>query len=300
MKTLSKVCLLLLFLYPPTLAQSQVQEVQSVNGWKFGQGIDITDFSVTKSFFFTDHNSQVFANYGNTRYPAFWNFQVTWYKDFFSSFTTPDTIYLDCKFLSGTNVEKIKAINVFIAVQNSNQYVFIGTIDKNKNIPLNSFRKTLSWDMDFVKKNGLNSFFRFYVAFQIVTTDSCYTGAEIVVDNLRGYYNDSQKSIIYDTFGDITNVPRGNSLLKEFILSQNYPNPFNSTTKISFSIPSAGNYSLKVYDILGKEVASLVEEYKIAGNYEAAFNASNLPSGMYIYRLQGQDVSLTKKMILIK
>jgi hypothetical protein len=55
-----------------------------------------------------------------------------------------------------------------------------------------------------------------------------------------------------------------------------------------------------VYDILGKEVASLVEEYKIAGNYEVVFNASNLPSGIYIYRLQGQNVNLVKKMMLIK
>lgn len=92
----------------------------------------------------------------------------------------------------------------------------------------------------------------------------------------------------------------GSGAFEEFVLEQNYPNPFNPTTKISFSIPSAGNYSLKVYDILGKEVASLVEEYKIAGNYEVVFNASNLPSGMYIYRLQGQNINLVKKMMLIK
>jgi hypothetical protein len=162
MKTLSKVFLLLLFLYPPISAQSQAQGIKTVNGWGYLENpFHVVDSSKTESFFFTDHNSQVFANYGKTTYPTYWNLQITWKKDFPLSFTTPDTVFLDCKFLSGTNVEKIKAINVFIAVQNSNQYVFIGTIDKNKNIPLNSSWKTLSWDMNFVKKSGLNPFFGF-------------------------------------------------------------------------------------------------------------------------------------------
>jgi hypothetical protein len=300
MKTLSKVFLLLLFLYPPISAQSQVQEVPSVNEWKYGIDlVNLPDFSKTKSFFFTDHNSQVFANYGNTRYPTFWNFQVTWYKDFSGLFTTPDTVYLDCKFLSGTNVEKIKTINVFIAIQNSNKYHFDGRITQYNNIPLNSVWKRLYWDMKHAKDFGLTSWYSFYIAFQIVTTDSCYVGAEIEVKDLRGYYSDTQKTIVYDSFSGLTKVsdleiPTG------FVLSQNYPNPFNPSTTIHYSIPNSQFITLKVYDILGKEIATLVNEYKIAGNYEAAFNASNLPSGMYIYRLQGQNVNLSNKMMLIK
>ena len=85
-----------------------------------------------------------------------------------------------------------------------------------------------------------------------------------------------------------------------FILAQNYPNPFNPSTTISFSIPSAGFTSLKVYDILGNEVASLVNEEKPAGNYEVRLNASSLTSGTYFYRLNVGNFSEMKKMILMK
>jgi hypothetical protein len=83
-------------------------------------------------------------------------------------------------------------------------------------------------------------------------------------------------------------------------LSQNYPNPFNPTTKISYSIPKDEFVSLKVYDVLGNEVATLVNNNKNAGNYSVDFNGSNLSSGIYFYKLQaGNNVSL-KKMILMK
>lgn len=81
---------------------------------------------------------------------------------------------------------------------------------------------------------------------------------------------------------------------------ENYPNPFNPTTKISFSIPSSGHVSLKVYDILGREVAVLANRVFAAGRYELDFNASNLPSGTYIYSLRTDNKTITKKMSLIK
>ncbi|MCX6174180.1 MAG: T9SS type A sorting domain-containing protein [Ignavibacteriales bacterium] len=284
-----------MFFCLPVLTQSQTQEVQSVNGWKYGPSAELTDFSKTKSFFFTDHNSQVFVNYGSTKYPAYWNFQVTWYKDFSGPFTTPDTIYLDCKFLSG--LSGIKEINVYIAVQNSNKYYFIGT---QHILPSNFVWKALSWDMKMVKDFGLNSFTRFYIAFQIVTQDSCYVGADIVVDNLRGYYNDSLKTIVYDTFGDITKVTDENRIPEGFVLEQNYPNPFNPTTKIKYSISTSSQVSVKVYDLLGREIEELVNEYKIAGNYEVQFNASSFPSGVYLYKLQSGSFIQTKKMLFLK
>ncbi|MCH8033899.1 MAG: T9SS type A sorting domain-containing protein [Bacteroidetes bacterium] len=91
-----------------------------------------------------------------------------------------------------------------------------------------------------------------------------------------------------------------NRLPKEYVLEQNYPNPFNPTSKISYSIQKDGLVSLKVYDILGKEVASLVNEPKIAGTYNIEFNASNLPSGIYFYRIQTGTFIDTKKLILLK
>ncbi len=86
-----------------------------------------------------------------------------------------------------------------------------------------------------------------------------------------------------------------------FILAQNYPNPFNPSTTISFSIPSAGFTSLKVYDVLGNEVVSLVNEEKPAGKHEVRFNASSsLTSGTYFYRLSAGSFTEVKKMILVK
>ena len=86
----------------------------------------------------------------------------------------------------------------------------------------------------------------------------------------------------------------------EFSLSQNYPNPFNPSTKISWQSPTAGQQCLKVFDILGKEVATLFDEYKPAGKYEVEFNASSLPSGIYFYQLEAEGFIQMKKMILLK
>ena len=99
---------------------------------------------------------------------------------------------------------------------------------------------------------------------------------------------------------------------KEFKLEQNYPNPFNPTTKIRYTIPDVGSELaqtvIKVYDILGNEVATLVNEEKEPGYYEVEFNAEQLSSGIYFYRLQsgnpstssGQNYIRTKKMILLR
>jgi len=86
----------------------------------------------------------------------------------------------------------------------------------------------------------------------------------------------------------------------EFALDQNYPNPFNPATKISYSIPEAGNVELKVYDILGNEVITLVNEEKSPGKYIAEFNASTLASGVYMYTLRTNNFIQSKKMILMK
>jgi len=85
-----------------------------------------------------------------------------------------------------------------------------------------------------------------------------------------------------------------------FTLSQNYPNPFNPSTKIKYSIPNSGLVTLKVYNILGQEIATLVNQKQKSGNYEVNFNASQLASGVYMYRIQAGDFSISKKMLFIK
>ncbi|MCL6098307.1 MAG: T9SS type A sorting domain-containing protein, partial [Bacteroidetes bacterium] len=95
---------------------------------------------------------------------------------------------------------------------------------------------------------------------------------------------------------------------KNFSLSQNYPNPFNPNTTINYSVSAVGRNSIstnkvvvmKVYDLLGREVATLVNEEKAAGNYQVKFDGTNMPSGVYFYRIQAADFIQMKKMILLK
>ena len=94
-------------------------------------------------------------------------------------------------------------------------------------------------------------------------------------------------------------LPR--QLITAYELSQNYPNPFNPSTKISYSIPHGNNVVLTVYNLLGEEVATLVNEYKESGNYSVEFNGAGLASGIYMYQLKaGNEVTLTKKMLLTR
>lgn len=89
-------------------------------------------------------------------------------------------------------------------------------------------------------------------------------------------------------------------VVKDYSLCQNYPNPFNPVTEIEYSLPEQGFVTLKIFDLLGKEIATLVNEVKKAGKYSATFNGENLSSGMYYYKLESNGYSNTKKMMLIK
>lgn len=106
------------------------------------------------------------------------------------------------------------------------------------------------------------------------------------VDDFVGFSNNVEENQLY--------VP------DMYKLEQNYPNPFNPLTTIEYSIPSEGFVELKVFDILGREVKSLVNFNQPAGNYKVHFNASDLPSGVYFYQINVNDYQATKKMILMK
>ncbi len=99
----------------------------------------------------------------------------------------------------------------------------------------------------------------------------------------------------------LTNISDENLfMIKEYILGQNYPNPFNPSTTIEYQININSFVSLKVYDLLGNEIITLVNERKEPGNYSVAFNAAYLPSGIYVYRLTADNYVATKKLILLK
>ncbi len=129
----------------------------------------------------------------------------------------------------------------------------------------------------------------------LVSMDIPYTYIVTSVDKL---HNESEP-VAKVTF-ILTEVTLAESLPKEFKLEQNYPNPFNSSTTIEFSIPHSALITLKVYDILGREVATLIDDELKPGKYSFEFDALNLPSGVYIDRLVAGTFVSTKKMILQK
>ena len=107
-------------------------------------------------------------------------------------------------------------------------------------------------------------------------------------------------SILCDYAQDITEVDEISNPIVDFYLEQNFPNPFNPSTTISWQLAAGSDATLKIYDILGREVATLIDEYKPAGRYETKFNAANLPSGVYFYQLRAENFISTKKMLLLK
>jgi len=92
----------------------------------------------------------------------------------------------------------------------------------------------------------------------------------------------------------------GSSLPTEFVLAQNYPNPFNPSTVINYQLPMTNHVTLKVYDAIGREVATLVNEVKEAGTYSATFDGSKLSSGIYFYTLKAENFTAVKKLLLMK
>jgi hypothetical protein len=122
---------------------------------------------------------------------------------------------------------------------------------------------------------------------------------KIKVRDYANYFSDFSSSVFIN-FSKFGKISSNSALSYDYELGQNYPNPFNPTTQIDFSIKSAGMVTLKVYDMLGTEVASLVNETKEPGNYSTTFNADNLPSGIYMYRLSTSNFVDTKKLILLK
>ena len=118
--------------------------------------------------------------------------------------------------------------------------------------------------------------------------------ANFIADSLELWsVKEIYNNIVTGLEGEILSLP-------DYKLSQNYPNPFNPSTKITYSIPEKSNVSLKVFDLLGSEVVELVKDEIEAGTYEITFYASNLPSGIYYYKLQAGSFVETKKLILLK
>ena len=127
----------------------------------------------------------------------------------------------------------------------------------------------------------------------------------IAVDNNNNVFvagiNDASDGIIIKYVQAPIGIQQnGNELPKDFELGQNYPNPFNPNTQIDFSIPKSSLVTIKIFDVLGKEVAEVVKKDLTAGSYTFDFNASSLTSGVYFYQLTAGEFTDTKKLVLVK
>ena len=157
-------------------------------------------------------------------------------------------------------------------------------------LPFQTIQDTIYWEFGYKALDAINAWDTIY---------SC--GLSLVWDSIPDFYdrwNFGPKfpvKILTVTSND-ENIYQPD----EFVLYQNYPNPFNPTTNIGFRISDFGFVVLKVFDALGNEVVKLVDEEKPTGEYDIEFNASNLPSGIYFYRLETSDLIQTKKMLLLK
>jgi hypothetical protein len=103
-----------------------------------------------------------------------------------------------------------------------------------------------------------------------------------------------------DSINTSTTSVGDEKIISEYVLSQNFPNPFNPSTKISWQSPVSGWQNLKIFDMLGNEVVTLLDEYKTAGKYEVDFDAAELTSGIYFYQLKLGTFIQSRKMLLLK
>ena len=133
-----------------------------------------------------------------------------------------------------------------------------------------------------------------YISSLAVSNSTIYIGVARETNVGSIVYKRPVSEVITNVEKDISTIPL------VYLLNQNCPNPFNPTTNISYSIPQSANVTLKVYDLLGREVVELVNGEKNPGRYEVRFDGSNLTSGVYFYRLTAGSFSQTKKLMLIK
>jgi photosystem II stability/assembly factor-like uncharacterized protein len=202
-----------------------------------------------------------------------------------------------------------RVVNTGIASISESKCVFflnantgwIGTNDGNiDNNPVREVLYTSNGGASWMKQNiqnieGIFSIFFWDANNGWFTADNCFQNCN-GPDSLIIW----QGVVAHTTSGGVTGIEENKYSPSQFSLSDNYPNPFNPTTVIKYSIPSALNVELAIYNSLGQTVRVLENGFKSAGNYSVTFNAAELPSGIYFYKLEAGQFSQTKKMILLK
>jgi hypothetical protein len=207
--------------------------------------------------------------------------------DFGISFAGPDTLYSNIN----ATVGKVMDIPVMGPYTGSVQFTHninpapsSGTITVNFSPnPLTSFPSSVNIGVNVSATVPFGNY-----NINVTGTDNTYTPPRVHTRTLQ--------LIVDNTVGIVNN----GGIPDKFELTQNYPNPFNPSTSISYALPEKSLVTIKVFDALGREVATLINGIKEAGNYNAEFNASNLSSGIYYYTIKAGEFSATKRMVLMK
>ena len=292
---------LLVSLFSVGLSQQQ-QIFPTVNNWEYVPGsISVDSLKISSSL---TVEGQEYGAYGQTvNMGGLWWFSETgWGKDFSRNYTLPYAFVFKAKFKTGTNLSRFW---VGFGIQGPFGYygeLGAAIVDLN-----DSGWQRITINLDRTRKeSGAKSFSWFSWILQPSRLDSGYVGGEFVVDTLMGVDSLGNIVEVYDNFkGPIATGVDGINETKQvpsgFILNQNYPNPFNPSTKISYSISNMEEkVYLSIFDMLGREVAVLVNSTQNAGTYEVTFSAPKLASGTYFYRLAAGNNVVTKKMMLVK
>ncbi|MFA3782216.1 glycoside hydrolase family 2 TIM barrel-domain containing protein [Melioribacteraceae bacterium 4301-Me] len=176
--------------------------------------------------------------------------------------------------------------------QTFNAFTYFSALDKTNKINQNGCLAVSTWwcVFDWYRHDNPGG----YQSMGLYSMDR--TIAKPVAEILKNAYQP-----YYDLEGVLTEVKDEKGIKpNEFLLKQNYPNPFNPSTIIGYQLPNGSFVTLKVYDILGREIVTLINEYKPAGEHKVKFNAANLPTGVYFYKFTAGDKTSVKKMILLK
>lgn len=278
----------------------------------YGYTVPIDNYSIILDGF-TEDTLEVFLFTGNRillyeREGATQNQTDRLFFDGGVSVTNPDT---DTKNISLVNLisetthEKLFAASSISMIQNDS--VKVENPDSNT-IKLISYGSAKNYDIElnYVNANEIGRFVEFGIPLQANSSHifspewTDLTSSQLIV-----LVDIGNNGIIDDTLrldNKVTGIENNNNpfLPEKYYLEQNYPNPFNPSTMISWQSPVGNHQVLKVYDLLGNEVATLVDEYREAGRHSVMFDASQLASGVYIYRLTAGAFIETKKMLLLK
>lgn len=248
--------------------------------------------------------SQTFYHYKNGNLDSVLFGSNYYCKLYYNEFASPDSViwknwrdtlwadYLDCTYKYDNAGNLISGLRVDLT-KYTNDYRFNYSYDKNNcfNYGNNEIKLNGSWvpgdDYFFTSRQDIFQPDVLGTLSNYFSTLS-FAGTEVYV-----YYKLNPNAST-SVSGNSNNNP------DQFKLSQNYPNPFNPTCSINYSIAKDGNIKLVVFNTLGSKVVTILDEYKQAGNYSVNFNASNLPSGIYFYKLEAGQFSQVKKMILLK